>query len=61
LVRQQTANVRRLHTSIGRNTGVRLRAKRMHALPLEELERLRPEPAPVLAVTRSLAGVPCLG
>jgi hypothetical protein len=33
----------------------------MHALPLEELERLRPESAPVLAVTRSLAGVPCLG
>jgi hypothetical protein len=30
-------------------------------LPLEALKRLRPEPAPVLAVTRRLAAVPCLG
>jgi transposase len=61
LVRQQTANVRSLHNIIVRNTGVRLSAKRLHALPLEELERLLPEPDPVLAVTSSLAVVHCLG
>src|SRR5262249_19689347 len=33
----------------------------MHALTLEEVERLLPEPAPVLAVTSSLAVLHCLG
>jgi transposase len=61
LVRQQTANVLSLPHIIVRHTGVRLRAKRLHALTLEELERLLPEPAPVLAITSSLAVVPCLG
>ena len=50
-----------LHNIIVRHTGGRLRARRMHALTLEELERLLPEPAPVLAVTSSLAVVHCLG
>ena len=53
--------MRSLHNLIVRHTGVRLRAKRIHALPLEERERLLPEPAPGLAVTSSLAVVPCLG
>jgi hypothetical protein len=43
-VRQQTATVLRLHKIIVRKTGVRLRAKRMHALTLEEIECLLPEP-----------------
>jgi hypothetical protein len=55
VVRQQTANVLSLHNIIGRHTGVRLSAQRLHALPLEALERLRPEPDPVRAVTSSLA------
>jgi transposase len=59
--RQQTATVLSLHNSIVRKTGVRLRAQRMHELTLEELERLLPEPEHVLAVTRSLAVVHCLG
>jgi transposase len=61
LVRQQTANVLRLQNIIVRKTGVRLSAKRIHALTLEELERLLPEPDPVMAVTSSLAVVHCLG
>ena len=61
LVRQQTANVRGLHNILVRNTGVRLSAKRIHALTLEEVERLLPEPDPVLAVISSLAVLPCLG
>src|SRR5713226_5534861 len=44
LVRQQTANVLSLQNIIVRNTGVRLSAKRMHALTLEEIERLLPVP-----------------
>jgi transposase len=40
--------------------GVRLSAKRIHALPLEEVERLLPEPEHVLAVTSSLAVLHCL-
>jgi transposase len=60
-VRQQTANGLRRHNIIVRKTGVRLSAKRIHALTLEELERLLPAPDPVLAVTSSLAVVPCLG
>jgi len=61
LVRQQTANVLSLHNIIVRNTGVRLSAKRMHELTLEECERLLPEPDQVLAVTSSLAVLHCLG
>src|SRR5712692_4465775 len=38
LVRQQTANVLSLQNIIVRNTGVRLSAKRMHELTLEECE-----------------------
>jgi transposase len=60
LVRQQTATVLRLQNILVRNTGVRLSAKRMHALTREEIERLLPEPAHVLAVTSSLAVLHCL-
>jgi hypothetical protein len=61
VVRPQTANVRSLPNRIVRHTGVRRSAQRMHALPLEERERLLPEPDPVLAVTSSPAVVHCLG
>jgi transposase len=61
VVRQQTANVLSLQHIIVRHTGVRLSAKRIDALTLEEIERLLPEPAHVLAVTSSLAVVHCLG
>jgi transposase len=60
LVRQQTATVLSLHNSIGRHTGGRLSAKRLHALPLEESERLLPEPEHRLAVTSRLAVLHCL-
>jgi hypothetical protein len=60
LVRQQTAHVLSLQTSIARNTGVRLSAKRMHALTLEDLERLLPVPEHLRAVTSSLVVVHCL-
>src|SRR5438067_2603039 len=60
LVRQQTANVLSLQNIIVRNTGVRLSAKRIHALTVEELERLLPVPEHVLAVTSSLVVVHCL-
>jgi hypothetical protein len=60
-VRPQTANVLSLPNSIVRQTGGRRSAKRRHALPLAERERLLPEPAQVLAVPSSLAGGPCLG
>ena len=60
LVRQQTATVLSLQNIIVRNTGVRLSAKRIHALTLEEVERLLPEPEHVLAVTSSLAVLHCL-
>ena len=60
LVRQQTANVLSLQNILVRNTGVRLSAKRIHALTLEEVERLLPEPDQVLAVTSSLAVLHCL-
>src|SRR5262250_3303078 len=42
LVRQQTATVLSLQNIIVRNTGVRLSAKRIHTLTVEELERLLP-------------------
>src|SRR5678815_1755322 len=61
LVRQQTANVLSLQNIIVRNTGVRLSAKRIHELTLEEVEHLLPEPEQVLAVTSSLAVLHCLG
>jgi len=61
LVRQQTATVLSRPNIIVRNTGGRLRAKRRHALPLEEIERLLPAPVHVLAVTSSLAVWHCLG
>jgi transposase len=60
LVRQQTATVLSLQNIIVRNTGVRLSAKRIHALTLEEIERLLPEPEHSLAVTSSLAVLHCL-
>jgi transposase len=60
LVRQQTAHVLSLQTIIARNTGVRLSAKRIHALTVEDLERLLPVPEHVLAVTSSLVVVHCL-
>src|SRR6516165_5202846 len=60
LVRQQTANVLSLQNIIVRNTGVRLSAKRIHALTVEELERLLPVPEHVRAVTSSLVVVHCL-
>ena len=55
LVRQQTAHVLSLHNILVRNTGVRLSAKRIHALPLEERERLLPEPDHVLTATSKRA------
>src|SRR5262249_37547616 len=58
--RHQTAPERSLHHSIVRQTGVRLRATRIHAVPLEESERLLSEPEQVLAGPRSLAVWPCL-
>jgi transposase len=61
LVRQQTANGLSLQNILVRQTGIRLSAKRIHALPLEEVERLLPEPEQVLAVTSSRAVVHCLG
>jgi transposase len=61
VVRQQPATVLSLQNLIVRNTGVRLSAKRMHALTLEESERLLPAPDHVLAVTSSLAVLHCLG
>jgi transposase len=60
LVRQQTATVLSLQNIIVRNTGGRLSAKRSHALTLEEIERLLPEPEHSLAVTSSLAVLHCL-
>jgi transposase len=60
VVRQQTATVLRRHNIIVRNTGGRLRAKRIHALPREDIGRLLPEPEPSLAVTSRLAVVHCL-
>ncbi|HSF30184.1 MAG TPA: IS110 family transposase [Candidatus Tectomicrobia bacterium] len=60
LVRQQTATVLSLQNIIVRNTGVRLSAKRIHALTLEEIECLLPEPEHSLAVTSSLAVLHCL-
>src|SRR5437588_5205221 len=60
LVRQQTSNVLSLQNIIVRNTGVRLSAKRIHALTVEELERLLPVPEHVLAVTSTLVVVHCL-
>ena len=54
LVRQQTANVLSLQNIIVRNTGVRLSAKRIHALTSEDLDRLLPVPEHVLAVTIDL-------
>src|SRR5437868_10037000 len=60
LVRQQTANVLSVQNIIVRHTGVRLSAKRIHALTVEELERLLPVPEHVLAVTSSLVVVHCL-
>src|SRR5262249_38313198 len=61
LVRQQTANVLSLQNILVRNTGVRLSAKRIYELTLEEVNRLLPEPDQVLAVTSSLAVLHCLG
>ncbi len=55
VVRQQTATVLSLHNIVVRKTGVRHSAKRMHALTLEELQRLLPELDHILAVTGSLA------
>ena len=60
LVRQQTATGLSRHNILVRNPGVRLRAKRMHALPLEELARLLPESAHLLAVPSRLAVMHCL-
>jgi transposase len=55
LVRQQTANVLSLQNIIVRNTGVRLSAKRIHALTTAELQGRLPEADQVLAVTSRLA------
>lgn len=60
VVRQQTATVLSVQNIIVRNTGVCLSAKRIHALTLEEVERLLPESEHVLAVTSSLAVLHCL-
>jgi len=60
LVRQQTANVLRLHNILVRNTGVRLSAKRIHALTKADLQGMLPEADQVLAVTSSLAVLDCL-
>jgi transposase len=60
LVRQQTATVLSLHNILVRNTGGRLRAKRMHALTLAEVARRLPEPEHSLAVTSSRAVWHCL-
>jgi len=57
VVRQQTATVLRLHTILVRHTGGRLSAKRLRAVPLEDIERLLPEPEPSLAVPSRLAVV----
>lgn len=61
LVRQHTANVLSVQNIMARNTGVRFSAKQIHALTLEDLERLLPEPDQVLAVTSRLAVLHCLG
>jgi hypothetical protein len=61
LGRQQPAHVLSLPNLLGRPTGGRLSAKRMPALPLEEVERLLPQPAHVLAVTSRRAVLPGLG
>src|SRR5499433_3707646 len=60
LVRQQTANVLSVQNIIGRNTGVRLSAKRLNELTKEALQGMLPEADQVLAVTSSLAVLACL-
>src|SRR5262245_15854111 len=60
LVRQQTANVLSLQNIIVRNTGVRLSAKRIHALTVEDLERLLPKSDNIIAITTTMALVHCL-
>ena len=61
LVRQHTANVLSVQHILGRHTGPRFSAQRMHALSLEARERLLPAADHVLAVTTTLALLPCLG
>lgn len=60
LVRQHTANVLSVHNILVRNTGARLRLKRIRELTKCELERLLPEADQILAVTSSLAVLDCL-
>jgi Transposase IS116/IS110/IS902 family len=59
--RQQTATGLSLHNIIVRKTGGRLRATRRHEWTLEACGRRLPAPAPVLAGTSRLAGLPGLG
>ena len=60
LVRQHTANVLSVHNILARNTGMRFSAKRLHEFTKADLEGLLPEVSQVLAVTSSLALLPCL-
>ena len=61
LVRQPTAQRLSVQTLRARTTGARFRAKRLVERTPAALQGLRPEAAPVLAVTSRRAVVPCLG
>src|SRR5215831_336599 len=60
LVRQHTAHVLSVQNIMVRNTGARLRIKRIRELPPPELKGLQPEVDQSLAVTSSLAVLDCL-
>jgi len=60
LVRQHTAHVLSVQNIMVRNTGARLRIKRIRELPPPELKGLLPEVDQSLAVTSSLAVLDCL-
>jgi transposase len=60
MVRQHTAQILSVHNLMARNTGARLRTKRSIELTPSALQGLLSEAAPLLAVTSSLAVVPCL-
>jgi transposase len=60
VVRQHTAQILSVHNLMARNTGARLRTKRSIELTPSALQGLLSEAAPLLAVTSSLAVVPCL-
>jgi len=55
VVRQHTANGLRVHNSLARHTGGRVRVKHRHECTQQDLEGLLPEANPGLAVPSSLA------